>query len=211
MAQTNQDPKTAMLSDEDHGASITIATGLGLVYMLLTCAARLYTRHVLRGFGIEDTTILFATVRVLYASLGTRLRIAALRIHSEHRCLRRGRRWAWEISRIARISATLTARKGIPSPAQRHERVRNLLFIAELIQLAYAADILLIITLCLSKCSVILLLKGLTRNTDHYKACKMILGLSAIWGVASVFAIALRCELSHPWLTLDGHCTNLVC
>ena len=31
-----------------------------------------------------------------------------------------------------------------------------------------------------------------------------------VWGVGGVLALALRCDLAEPWITIGANCTNLV-
>lgn len=68
---------------------------------------------------------------------------------------------------------------------------------------------LFIFALYLSKASAVFLYLRLTPSKPHKVFCWSILGTSTLWVVASVLAVALRCELSHPWNILD-HCVNIV-
>jgi len=73
----------------------------------------------------------------------------------------------------------------------------------------YADDILYIITLWLTKSSAALLFMRLTPNRHHVLAAKAVLAASTVWAVVSMFMIALRCQLTTPWMDYDGQCTNL--
>ncbi|MCJ1396697.1 hypothetical protein MMC18_009589 [Xylographa bjoerkii] len=73
----------------------------------------------------------------------------------------------------------------------------------------YAADILYIITLWLTKSSAALLFMRLTPIGHQVFAAKAVLAVSTVWAVVSIFMIAMRCQLSTPWTDYDGQCTNL--
>ncbi|MCJ1291175.1 hypothetical protein MMC34_002718 [Xylographa carneopallida] len=73
----------------------------------------------------------------------------------------------------------------------------------------YADDILYIITLWLTKSSAALLFMRLTPDQNHVRAAKAVLAISTVWVVVSLFMVALRCQLSTPWMDYDGQCTNL--
>ena len=50
----------------------------------------------------------------------------------------------------------------------------------------------------------------LTPDQNHVRAAKAVLAISTVWVVVSLFMVALRCQLSTPWMDYDGQCTNLV-
>ena len=74
----------------------------------------------------------------------------------------------------------------------------------------YASDLLYITANCLAKCSVALLLARMTRTKKHLIGCNIILITSILWRFASFLAVAIRCNISHPWLTIHEQCTDLV-
>ena len=82
--------------------------------------------------------------------------------------------------------------------------------IGALEQSYYASDLLYLLANALAKCSVALLLARLTRTRVHLTVCYAITALSAVWGFASMLAVALRCQLSEPWATYNRSCPNLV-
>lgn len=71
-------------------------------------------------------------------------------------------------------------------------------------------DILFVIGLYLSKCSLLFLFLRLTPNKIHNKASWATFGLSSLWVVVSVFIVAVNCELNHPWPGIATKCTNMV-
>lgn len=73
----------------------------------------------------------------------------------------------------------------------------------------YAADLLYIFTIYLTKASAIFLFLRLTPNKAHKLFCWTIMGTSTVWVVLSVFIVALRCQLSQPWV-VNEHCVNVV-
>lgn len=73
----------------------------------------------------------------------------------------------------------------------------------------YAADLLYIITIYLSKASAVFLFLRLTPNKQHVIFCWSIMTASTLWVVVSLLAIALRCQLSQPWV-MDDHCKHVV-
>ncbi|KAF2436424.1 hypothetical protein EJ08DRAFT_691592 [Tothia fuscella] len=72
----------------------------------------------------------------------------------------------------------------------------------------YAADLLFIMTITIAKISSAELVARLTRQKKHMRACRLVSFLIIVWGIASVFTIAIGCHPSHPWSTVD-RCSNL--
>jgi len=72
---------------------------------------------------------------------------------------------------------------------------------------------LYIVAVWLSKASTAFLLLRLSPNRHHILASKIVAVITAVTAVASVLAVALRCNLSHPWLNINSHqgqCAGLV-
>jgi len=69
---------------------------------------------------------------------------------------------------------------------------------------AYAADILYLITLALSKYSLALLFLRLSPDPNHARVSKWVAYFSGLWVVASVTAIGVRCHLQHPWIDITA-------
>lgn len=78
------------------------------------------------------------------------------------------------------------------------------------VQALYTSDILYILTLWLTKCSVGFLFLRLSPDKNHKMMSNMILLASTVLMVVSVFIVALRCDLTHPWIFVNEQCTNLV-
>ncbi|KAJ6103055.1 hypothetical protein N7486_005482 [Penicillium sp. IBT 16267x] len=63
----------------------------------------------------------------------------------------------------------------------------------------YVAQILLILTLALSKVSSGLLLKGSLTSRGYTWANWTLIGVISAWAIGSILALALRCSLPTPW------------
>ncbi|KAF7867531.1 uncharacterized protein EAF02_009722 [Botrytis sinoallii] len=80
---------------------------------------------------------------------------------------------------------------------------------AQIEQMWYTSLLLFVISLGLSKTSVVVLLGSLTPDQKHKKIFRSVIGLTAAWTVASLFAVALQCNLAHPWKTIGQRCDNV--
>jgi hypothetical protein len=72
---------------------------------------------------------------------------------------------------------------------------------------------LYIVAVWLSKASTACLLLRLSPKRHHILASKIDTAIVAVTAVASVLTVALRCNLSHPWLNITSHhgqCAGLV-
>lgn len=72
----------------------------------------------------------------------------------------------------------------------------------------YTYQILFIITIVLSKISLLLFITRLTPNVATIRVGRIILCLIATWGVATVFGFAFQCSLPQPWNNTTGVCQN---
>jgi len=75
---------------------------------------------------------------------------------------------------------------------------------------SYASDILYLITIWLTKCSVAFLLLRLSPNRGHNVASIVVLVTSTVFMIVSVFVVALKCDLAHPWMFINEKCTDLL-
>ena len=76
-------------------------------------------------------------------------------------------------------------------------------------QTLYVAEILFIAGRCATKLSACLLLRRLGREKPYLRLCQETFTLISVWGVASILAIALKCDLSRPW-DVSSKCKNVV-
>lgn len=67
-----------------------------------------------------------------------------------------------------------------------------------------------IIALGLSKISVAVLIRRIDAFGKRSNVFDVIAACIGAWTVASFFAIALKCNLSHPWLIYHERCVNVV-
>jgi len=74
----------------------------------------------------------------------------------------------------------------------------------------YVSILFFVISLGLSKISVAFLLLRLTPSKKHRRVFYVIVALIATWTVASTFAVALQCNLSHPWILIQETCPGAV-
>lgn len=75
-------------------------------------------------------------------------------------------------------------------------------------KLAYAAHILLILVLSLSKMSTLLLVWKLTPDKILRRICVIAAGIVVGWLIFAVFGIAFHCSLPDPWLYSPERCTG---
>ncbi|OQE47079.1 hypothetical protein PENCOP_c001G01312 [Penicillium coprophilum] len=73
---------------------------------------------------------------------------------------------------------------------------------------AFAAHLLLILVLSLSKMSTILLVWKLTPNKSLRRSCIVTGGIVVGWTVFAVLSIAFQCELPHVWLYSPRRCAG---
>lgn len=86
--------------------------------------------------------------------------------------------------------------------------VENLTFSS---QILFAARLLFILTVALTKCSVTLLLARITPVKKHLFGCYTLLTLCGLWGLASFIAEATHCLPRQPWVIAQPGCSDFVC
>jgi hypothetical protein len=74
----------------------------------------------------------------------------------------------------------------------------------------YASLIFFVVSVGFSKLSVAFLLLCLTPYEEQRRAFYIVVGLIAAWTFASTFAVALQCNLSHPWILVQESCPRAV-
>lgn len=75
---------------------------------------------------------------------------------------------------------------------------------------AFAAHILFICVLALSKMSTILLVWKLTPSQSLRRSCVVTAGIVVGWSIFAVLSIAFQCEMPDPWLYSPKRCAGEV-
>jgi hypothetical protein len=75
----------------------------------------------------------------------------------------------------------------------------------------YTSSLLFMLSLGSSKINVVLFLDGLTANPRQRRIFRWLGVIIATWMVSSLLALALQCDLSHPWLLVGQECHGSVC
>ncbi|KAJ5385293.1 hypothetical protein N7517_003204 [Penicillium concentricum] len=75
-------------------------------------------------------------------------------------------------------------------------------------KLAFAAHLLLILILSLSKISTILLIWKLTPNQNLRRGCVVAGGIVVGWSIFAIFSTAFQCELPDVWLYSPERCVG---
>ena len=78
-----------------------------------------------------------------------------------------------------------------------------------ILTMVYAGSLLYVLALCLGKLAVALLIVRLSGSRTQKLAAASLASAIGIWGMGSVFAVALRQDVNHPWnaFSLFAHST----
>jgi hypothetical protein len=74
----------------------------------------------------------------------------------------------------------------------------------------YTSNLFFIMAIGLSKISVVCFLYRISRVKQHRLVFNIANGLIAAWTMGSLLAIALQCNLRHPWISVDEECSGIV-
>ena len=77
-------------------------------------------------------------------------------------------------------------------------------------QMYYVSILFFVIALGMSKLSVAFLLLRLTPQQQQRRVFQVIVALITVWTIASTVAVALQCNLSHPWVLFQETCPRVV-
>lgn len=77
-------------------------------------------------------------------------------------------------------------------------------------QMYYAGLLLFILSLGLSKMSIVLFQTRLIATQWQRRIFRAVIIFIGIWMAASILALALQCDLSNPWLVVDKMCPGVV-
>lgn len=113
------------------------------------------------------------------------------------------------VKRIQQIHRLDLTRESHPSSKSAFFQFDALIHRADSSQFAYAIDITYIVGIYCTKLSILFLLM---RVHGPYSNLVLRTGLvlTIIAGITSVFVIALKCNLHHPWIQYGAQCQGLV-
>ena len=74
----------------------------------------------------------------------------------------------------------------------------------------YVSNILAIAILCLSKLSIFAFIALLTITVPTVRMNRLVAATVALWGLATLFAVAFSCELPLPWTASSSDCIDQV-
>jgi hypothetical protein len=74
----------------------------------------------------------------------------------------------------------------------------------------YASNLFFVLTLGLSKLSVGFFLLRLTTVRLHKVIFMAVMAFITAWTIAAIFAVALQCNLSQPWIIIGERCPHSV-
>ncbi|MCJ1464414.1 hypothetical protein MMC07_003027 [Pseudocyphellaria aurata] len=72
----------------------------------------------------------------------------------------------------------------------------------------YVGQILVIVAISLAKISLSLLITTITPSQSILVACRILNAVVVAWGCASIIALALQCDVPHPYDFTPGRCLN---
>jgi hypothetical protein len=75
----------------------------------------------------------------------------------------------------------------------------------------YTSSLFFMLSLGMSKISVVLFQAGLTANPRQGRIFRWLAGFIAAWMGSSILVLALQCDLSRPWLLVGQQCHHTVC
>ena len=82
--------------------------------------------------------------------------------------------------------------------------------VPEVQKMYYASNLFFILVIGLCKISVVSFLHRISRMKQHRLIFDIAMGVLAVWTFGAFLSIALQCNLSHPWLTVNEKCPGVV-
>ncbi|OAX80950.1 hypothetical protein ACJ72_04707 [Emergomyces africanus] len=191
----------AVDTSHDHGGFIAIITALFLGFALVSLGIRAYVRHSRHVVKKDDYALLATTVLSLcshsipsvrsIAGAGSKRRLANMVLQILF-CIQSSVvfvqiRYGWGKSREVLI----------PDPH------------GALFKATYAADMIYVLTHCVSKSSAALFYLRISLNRCHVLIAWGLVGFSVLWAVISMILISLSCDHTRPWMDVSSHCSSL--
>ena len=76
--------------------------------------------------------------------------------------------------------------------------------------MTYTGMLFWILSIGASKLSVALFLLRLTPVCTHRRVYQTFIAILVVWIIVYIFAFALQCDLSEPWITIGASCPGVV-
>ncbi|KAK0113952.1 hypothetical protein ONS95_014197 [Cadophora gregata] len=176
------------ITSRDQSGVVLIATALGLAFALVSMLIRVYIQIGLRT-AADAAAVLSAVTTSLFKPT------------------KRSANGSLQVFYLFQASSTFVgSSKGWGKTAKDIPDSQLL----PLHKAIYSSEILYIITLWLTKCSVALLFIKLSPDKRHSLASYSILGASTVFMVISVLTVSLRCDLAQPWIFIGATCTHVL-
>ena len=198
-----------VVTPDDRSGVILIVNIIGLIIALSSVAARVYITSA--GFrkpvcNKDDAFCLLAMVMSCGRTASLTLSINIL-LDILHRRIRPN--ILRSVERIQQIHRLDLTGESHPSSKSAFFQYDALVHRADSNQFAYAIDITYIVGIYCTKLSILFLLM---RVHGPYSNLVLRTGLvlTIIAGITSVFVIALKCNLHHPWIQYGAQCQGLV-
>lgn len=80
----------------------------------------------------------------------------------------------------------------------------------EVQKMYYTSNLFFLMAIGLSKISVVCFLYRISRVLKHRRVFNIAMALIVAWTIGSLLAIALQCDLRHPWISVDEECPGIV-
>jgi hypothetical protein len=77
-------------------------------------------------------------------------------------------------------------------------------------EMYYTSNFFMLLSLGLAKISVVCFLHRISRMKQHRIVFNVAMGVIAACTAGSIFAVALQCDLNHPWFSVGENCTGIV-
>ena len=77
-------------------------------------------------------------------------------------------------------------------------------------QALYASALLLILSLCFSKLSILVFVQALSPKNIDRKIALWVGAVLVIWALSSELVYAFQCQLPRPWDKINSKCINMV-
>ncbi|KAL4993813.1 hypothetical protein BDV10DRAFT_178165 [Aspergillus recurvatus] len=106
------------------------------------------------------------------------------------------------------IVQVVVLQKAVDNGLGRHEAQLSKSQIQRLSKFSFAAQLLLVIVLSLSKLSTILLIWKLTPSRSLRQFCTITAAVIAGWTIFALFSISFQCRLPEAWLYTPGRCAG---